>query len=92
MADKLTDSELGALAELEWELGAPYTLLEIAEYLGYTQRAVEIIEARALAKLRVLLEEGDDWAEGFVDPPMLHRRLGAVFPSNGMAPTPEIES
>jgi len=53
---------------------------------------VEIIEARALAKLRVLLEEGDDWAEGFVDPPMLHRRLGAVFPSNGMAPTPEIES
>lgn len=81
----LEPNEQAALADLEFELSAPHTLAEIAAHLGYTQRAVEMIEARALKKLRRWLKSTPEWAGGLRDAPALSRRTNAVFGTDGSA-------
>lgn len=87
----MTPNEEAALAELVFELSAPHTLEEIAEHLGISLRHVSRIEARALAKLRGLLEAHEDWGDGLSEPPTLARRCGEIFPSNGSTPKGEAE-
>lgn len=89
----LAPNEALALAELEWELSAPHTLEAIAEHLGVTQRTVEKTQARALRKLRILLDEQNlgDWQEGGLrEPPLLSQRRandhGGELPSTGLTP------
>ncbi len=84
----MTPNEEAALAELEWELSSPHTLEEIAAHLGIRQRNVEKTEARALRKLRGLLEaKGIDRQGSFLrEPTALGRRIGDAYPSNGMSP------
>lgn len=68
-ADELTPDEAAALDELVWELSAPHTLEAIAERLGRDRYYVMRVEARALKKLRRLLEEQglEDWRGGLRD-------------------------
>lgn len=55
----LTPNERKALRELEFELSAPHTYIEIAAYLGKDERAVRQIETTALGKLRDLAKGWD---------------------------------
>ncbi len=68
-----TEEEELALEELVWEMTAPHTLEDIAEWLNVSRRTVKRIEDRAMAKLRGLVST--DWESGLSEPTVLQKKL-----------------
>ncbi len=68
-----TEAEELALAELVWEMTAPHTLEEIADWLGVSRRTVKRIEDGALTKIRGLVSP--DWESGLSEPDVLQKKL-----------------